>query len=80
MLRRVFPGTIRTLPLPLVVGSVSEPRQAMHNIRWSDLHLDSSSGEEIGRMISGEGISCEDGWMVPPPAYDEAILVVPYEF
>ena len=79
-LKRNFPGTIRTLPLPIVIGSVSEPRSAMHNIRWSDLHLDRSSGREIGRMISGEALSCEDGWIMAPPAYSEAIKTVPYDY
>lgn len=75
---RNFPGTIRTIPMPIVVGSVSEPRHAMHSIRWSDLHLDNSSGREIGRMINGEEISCENGWIMPPPDYDEAIQSAPY--
>lgn len=79
-MKRTFPGTVRTLPLPLVIGSVSEPRNAMQTIRWSDLHIDRSSGRQVGRMISGEEISCEDGWIVAPPAYGEAIKAVPYEY
>ncbi|WWD07389.1 hypothetical protein V865_005487 [Kwoniella europaea PYCC6329] len=79
--RRFFPGTVKTLPLPIVVGSVSEPRGAMHNIRWSDLHLSRNArGREVGRMIHGESLSMENGWMVPPPSYNEAIKTVPYEF
>ena len=78
--KRFFPGTMRTLPLPIVVGSVSEPRLAMHNHRWSDLHLDRTSGREVGRMVSGEGTTCEDGWILAPPTYREAIQEVPYVF
>ncbi|WRT64529.1 uncharacterized protein IL334_001461 [Kwoniella shivajii] len=79
--KRSFPGTIKTLPLPIVVGSVSEPRGAMHNIRWSDLHLETNSrGRETGRMIHGESTSMENGWMVPPPCYKDAIQTAPYEF
>lgn len=79
-IKRNFPGTVRTLPLPIIVGSVSEPRSAMRTIRWSDLHLDQSSGEEVGRMLTGEVISCEDGWIQAPPSYAEACEDVPYEF
>lgn len=79
-LRRSFPGTVRTLPLPLVVGSVSEPRSAMHQVRWSDLHLDRSTGEEVPRVVNGEAFSCEDGWIMPPPAYGDALREVPYEY
>ncbi|WVW78174.1 hypothetical protein I302_100125 [Kwoniella bestiolae CBS 10118] len=79
--KRYFPGTVKTLPLPIVVGSVSEPRGAMHNVRWSDLHLSRNSrGREVGRMIHGESLSMENGWMVPPPSYHEAIKTVPYEY
>ena len=79
-LKRHFPGTMRTLPLPIVIGSVSEPRLAMHQHRWSDLQLDRTSGREVGRMISGEGVSCEDGWILAPPRYEDAVLQVPYVF
>ena len=80
-LKRMFPGTIRTLPLPIVIGSVSEPRSAMQLVRWSDLHLERSpSGEEIGRIISGEVLTCEDGWIQAPPSYDDALETVPYEY
>ena len=79
-LKRHFPGSIRTLPLPLVIGSVSEPRSAMQTIRWSDWHLDNSSGEEVGTVISGETVSCEDGWIHAPPSYAEAVDDVPYVF
>ncbi|WVF69538.1 hypothetical protein IAT40_004316 [Kwoniella sp. CBS 6097] len=79
--KRSFPGTIKTLPLPIVVGSVSEPRGAMHNTRWSDLHLErNAGGREIGRMIHGEGVSCENGWIMPPPSYKEALRAAPYEY
>jgi len=80
VLKRTFPGTVRTLPLPIIIGSVSEPRSAMQTIRWSDLHLDRSSGQEVGRILSGEVISCEDGWIQAPPSYSEACGVVPYEY
>ncbi|ORX35922.1 hypothetical protein BD324DRAFT_651834 [Kockovaella imperatae] len=81
VLKRRFPGTIRTLPLPIVVGSVSEPRSAMQLLRWSDLHLERTpNGEEIGRIITGEQLSCEDGWIQAPPSYGDAIETVPYEF
>ncbi|OCF33796.1 hypothetical protein I316_04508 [Kwoniella heveanensis BCC8398] len=80
-LKRSFPGTIKTLPLPIVVGSVSEPRGAMHNTRWSDLHLErNAGGREVGRMIHGEGVSCENGWIMPPPSYEEALQAAPYEY
>jgi hypothetical protein len=77
-IKRTWPGTIKTLPLPVVIGSVSEPRGAMHTTRWSDLMLSGSGETESGRMIHGEGVSCEDGWIVPPPDYSEACGVVPY--
>lgn len=80
LMKKYFPGTMRTLPLPIVIGSVSEPRSAMHSVRWSDLHVDRSSGQEVGRMVNGEAITCEDGWIVPPPAYGDAIKSVPYEW
>lgn len=79
-LKANFPGTVRTLPLPIVIGSVSEPRSAMQTVRWSDLHLDRSTGSEVGRMIGGEVISCEDGWIQAPPSYLEAIETVPYDY
>ena len=79
-LKRNFPGTIHSVPLPIVVGSVSEPRNAMQNYRWSDLYIDRSNGRERARMVSGEAITCEDGWVLPPPEYEEAIKEVPYEY
>lgn len=79
-IRNIIPGTVKNFPLAIVVGSVSEPRSAMHTIQWSDLHLDRSSGWEESRIISGEAMSCENGWMLPPPAYHEAIEQVPYDF
>ena len=80
-LKRDFPGTIRTLPLPIVVGSVSEPRSAMRTVRWSDLQLERTpEGEEVGRIISGETYSCGDGWIQAPPSYVDAIATVPYEY
>ena len=80
-LKKRFPGTVKTIPMPVVVGSVSEPRSAMQTHRWSDLHLDrTSTGEEIARMINGESTTCENGWILPPPAYGEAIETVPYDF
>lgn len=81
-LKRNFPGTICTLPLPLVVGSVSEQRDAMQLVRWTDLYIDrsASDGQERARVINGEAISCEDGWVLPPPSYFDAIQDVPYEF
>ncbi|WWC59726.1 uncharacterized protein I303_102288 [Kwoniella dejecticola CBS 10117] len=79
--KKYFPGTIKTLPLPIVVGSVSEPRGAMHSVRWSDLHLSRNArGREVGRMIHGESLSMENGWMVPPPCYNDAIKSAPYEY
>lgn len=80
ILKQHFPGTVRTLPLPIVLGSVSEPRSALHTTRWSDLHLDQSSGTEVGRVITGEVLSCEDGWIQAPPSYLEALEVVPYDY
>jgi hypothetical protein len=77
-LKRTWPGTVKTLPLPIVIGSVSEPRGAMHTSRWSDLMLSGNGDGETGRMIHGEGVSCEDGWILPPPDYEEACGVVPY--
>jgi hypothetical protein len=79
-LKRTFPGTVRTLPIPIVIGSVAEPRDAMHISRWSDLQLERRNGRERGRMIHGEALSCEDGWVCPPPAYAEALGVVPYHY
>lgn len=79
-LKRHFPGTVRTLPLPVVIGSVSEPRLAMQTYRWSDLHLDNSGASEVSRVLSGETTTCEDGWISPPPSYQAALEVVPYEY
>lgn len=79
-LKRTFPGTVRTLPIPIVIGSVAEPRDAMHVNRWSDLQLERRNGRERGRMIHGEALTCEDGWVYPPPAYAEAVRVVPYAY
>lgn len=79
-LRRSFQGTVRTLPIPVVVGSVAEPMGAMHTTRWSDLHLEQRDGRERGRMIHGEAISCEDGWLCPPPSYREALREAPYVY
>jgi hypothetical protein len=79
--KRNFPGSVRTLPLPIVIGSVSEPRGAMHLHRWSDLHLyGSSPGAQVGRMVDGEAYSCENGWIEPPPCYGDAIVEVPYDW
>lgn len=79
-LKRTFPGTVRTLPIPIVIGSVAEPRDAMHISRWSDLHLERRQGRERGRMIHGEALTYEDGWVCPPPAYADALGVVPYHY
>jgi hypothetical protein len=79
-LRRHFPGTVRTLPIPVVIGSVAEPRDAMHTTRWSDLHLEQRNGRERGRMIHGEATSCEDGWLCPPPPYKDAVREAPYVY
>jgi hypothetical protein len=79
-LKRTFPGTVRTLPIPIVIGSVAEPRDAMHISRWSDLHLERRHGRERGRMIHGEALTYEDGWVCPPPAYVDALGVVPYHY
>lgn len=79
-IKRSFPGVIRTLPLPIVVGSVSEPRSAMHSFSWSDLHLDRSTGMEVGRVVEGAGVSCEDGWILAPPSYADAVKQAPYDF
>jgi hypothetical protein len=79
-LKQHFPGTVRTLPLPVVIGSVSEPRLAMQTYRWSDLHLDNTGSSEVSRVLSGEATTCEDGWISPPPSYQAALEVVPYEY
>lgn len=79
-MKQRLPGTVRTLPLPIIIGSVSEPRNAMQLYTWSDLHLDQSSGQEVGRVITGEALSCEDGWILAPPSYAEAVSSVPYEY
>lgn len=77
-IERRAPSTSCSLSIPIVVGSVSEPRDAMHAHRWSDLQLDEQG--DGGTMIDGEAFSCEDGWLSAPPSYAEAIDVVPYVY
>lgn len=77
-IERDAPLPPRTLTIPIVIGSVAEPRGAMHTHRWSDLQLD--DGGDRGRMVEGEAISCEDGWILPPPSYARAIEDAPYVY
>jgi hypothetical protein len=79
-LKRNFPGAVRTLPLPVVIGSVSEPRGAMYMSSWWDLQLVSNGEREVGRVIEGEAITSENGWIDPPPCYGDAVKEVPYEW
>ncbi|KAL7419122.1 hypothetical protein Q5752_005958 [Cryptotrichosporon argae] len=89
--RRRIPGTCRTLTLPVVIGSVSEPRGAMHAHRWQDVVDDAASADTAAtptgrrrqaaiRTVEGESVSCENGWMVPPPAYEVALEQAPYVY
>lgn len=78
-IERRAPATSRSLSIPIVIGSVSEPRDALHAHRWSDLQLD-EGGEGGGRMVNGETFSCEDGWMLAPPSYSEALDSAPYVY
>jgi len=50
--------------LPITIGSVAEPRGAMHYHAWSDLSLEGGA-----RLIEGGSFSSENGWLVPPPSY-----------
>lgn len=68
----------RTLSLPVILGSVSEPRGALHAYHWSDLQLGAAG--EPGRMVEGEAFSSEDGWMCAPPTYSQALDDIPYVY
>ena len=50
--------------LPITIGSVAEPRGAMHYHAWSDLSLEGGA-----RLVEGGSFSSENGWLVPPPSY-----------
>ncbi|WOO84741.1 uncharacterized protein LOC62_06G008254 [Vanrija pseudolonga] len=68
----------RTLSLPVILGSVSEPRGALHAYHWSDLLLGADGS--AGRMVEGEAFSSEDGWMCAPPTYSQALDDIPYVY
>ncbi|KAL1407032.1 hypothetical protein Q8F55_006445 [Vanrija albida] len=68
----------RTISIPVILGSVSEPRGALHAHHWSDLHIGADGGR--ARMIEGEAFSSEDGWMCAPPTYSQALDDIPYVY
>jgi hypothetical protein len=77
------PAAPRTLAVPIIIGSVSEPRDALYMHSWSDLQLTdgqdtSSPNAPPGRLIEGEALSNEDGWLCPPPCYATAIQDAPH--
>jgi hypothetical protein len=47
--------------LPITIGSVAEPRGALHYRTWIDVSQ--------GDVVREGGFSSENGWMVPPPSY-----------
>jgi hypothetical protein len=58
--------------IPIVIGSVSEPRDAMHYSAWSDLSLTRGPDNvERAHLVEGGSFSNENGWRIPPPAYDD---------
>lgn len=60
--------------VPITIGSVAEPRDAMHYHAWSDITNETNS-ENGSRpaLIEGGSFSNENGWLVPPPSYAESI-------
>lgn len=83
-----FPGKLRELLVPIIVGSVSEPGQAWH------LAQTASSGRPINRdpedwqgEARGPTVQGEDGavatpetqghWVCPPPSYEDALVSAP---
>lgn len=102
--------------IPIIIGSVGEPRDAVRQYEWSELYFpptNPSSPSSLTtpahghqqtyehvptRRRAGEGSlhpvgdnnepspvliwgteeGSEDGWLVPPPSYGEALEVVPY--
>lgn len=104
--------------VPVVIGSVGEPRDAVRQYEWSELYFPPTSqssptltthnhqhaheqtptrrragngslhlvgdGEHEHEpspiLIWGTEEGSEDGWLVPPPSYGEALDVVPYVY
>ncbi len=66
-----------TRDYPFVVGSVSEPRDALHYMKWNDLCIqqDTVNGQSVERahLLHGGDYSSENGWIVAPPSYNEAL-------
>jgi hypothetical protein len=77
-IERLSPAMPRSLAVPLVIGSVSEPRDALYTHRWSDLSLDANGQPAV--LVDGEDLSCENGWLMPPPSYECAIQSAPYVY
>lgn len=70
------PGTaMRTFTLPVEIGSVGEPRSAEYAHSWTDVEW---CADGTGHLVSGSAITSENGWVVPPPSYREALLEAPY--
>ncbi|EIW71065.1 hypothetical protein M231_03536 [Tremella mesenterica] len=81
VMKRYFSGTIKNHSISITVGSVSEPRGAMQSTCWSELQLDrTEDGRETGtgRMVAGRSTTSENGWILPPPSYKEAVAQPPY--
>lgn len=102
--------------VPVVIGSVGEPRDAVRQYEWSELYFPPSSSSSTSTheraheyehehvstrpgagggtlhlvdnyvheptpiLIWGTEEGSEDGWLVPPPSYGEALDVVPYVY
>lgn len=80
-----FPGKLRELQMPILVGSVIEPSsvvlQTQHG-SFGGRSLDSWQGEARGPTSqSEEGSTRTDKnqghWVIPPPSYSEALHTVP---
>lgn len=96
----------KNILVPVTIGSVGEPRDAVRQYEWSELYFpplpspgasapavhEHGPGEVslhmVGRnreepspvLIWGTEEGSEDGWLVPPPSYREALDVVPYVY
>ncbi len=71
-----FLGHRQVIEMPIIIGSVGEPRDARHYIKWQDVisHDSTVNGvrTQVPRELWGGGHTSEDGWMVAPPTYGDA--------
>ena len=72
-----FRGHRYATDIPVIIGSVGEPRDALHYVKWQDVtnHESTVDGQRTQgpHEFWGGGHTSEDGWKVAPPTYGDAM-------